>query len=205
MKAKGKLRYKKDDLVNKNSWLALNLRGVNKQINQETQHIFLKNNFRIIESTRNHPMYDVYMAIGPILREVTFEWWGYANKDTNAFLMISNFKQLKIFNLIITKYCVHRTNPLHSQRRQYTYQAVPNIEQFSRSNGFDALMTIRGLEKVNVTSSERVDIAVGRSEVSLREIDHFEAFLNQHLTLPRRVVTAPVSNALQSASSVAYI
>jgi hypothetical protein len=189
IKAKGTLRYKNDD-SDKKSWLALNLRGVNKQVNQETTSIFLRNNFRILDPHRNPAMSLVYEAIGPRLREVTFEWWAWAIKDNQTLAMIRNFAQLKIFNLVITRYCVNRQ--LHGQRRQYTHQNVDCIKKFSKSNGFDAIMTLRGLERVNVSNSKGL-IAADANEVSHVEISRFEIFLNEHLTMPRAPAARPVS------------
>jgi hypothetical protein len=186
IKAKHKLHYKKDNEVNKDSWLALNLRGVNKQINQETHNIFLKNNFRITDSVKNWTMYQVHMAIAPIIRVITFEWWAWANKDPQALFTMRSFVQLKVLNLIITKFCIQKPT-LQSQRRQYQYQGRNDIMKFSRSNGFDALVALRGLEKVNVSNSTNKDTAADRSDISLREIDQFAAFLNECLTQPKLV------------------
>ncbi|EPE24623.1 hypothetical protein GLAREA_08476 [Glarea lozoyensis ATCC 20868] len=187
VKADVPLRYKATDGKTQTK-LALNIRGVNKQINRESSSIFFRNTFRIQEARKHLAMYRTYQAISPSLREVTFEWWAWAIKDKNALELIGTFPNVKIFNLVVTQFCVNRDFFANSQRRQYLHQDVDGIDNFKRTNGFDALMALRGFEKVNVISSK---MHSPDREVSLKEMLRFEKFLNEHLTAPRVVRTKP--------------
>jgi len=54
----------------------------------------------------------------------------------------------------------------------------PTISKFSDMNGFETLIAIRGLEKVNVEN-------IKMDGVTAKEVEDFEIFLNKKLTQER--------------------
>jgi hypothetical protein len=89
-------------------------------------------------------------------------------------------KKLKVLHIIVTQWSVD-PSPYH--KRQHLLQDDLTIKRFSKTNGFDALLSIRGLQKVTVQNSKRHK-APGLSD---EELAAFEAVLMQRLTQPKLV------------------
>ena len=63
-------------------------------------------------------------------------------------------------------------------KRQFSYQDEPAVAKFRRTNGFDLLLSFRGLEIVTVEDKKP-------SRLTDAEFQAFESFLRQELTKPQ--------------------
>jgi hypothetical protein len=88
-------------------------------------------------------------------------------------------KKLKVLHIMITKWSVDAA-PYH--RRQHTFQNEDSVKRFRKTNGFDKLVAIRGLQKVTVQNCAGL---YGASDVTQEELVALEAFLMRELTKPR--------------------
>jgi hypothetical protein len=158
-----------------------------REMYQETRPFFYRNNFRISDMSKQLKV--IALHFQKFLREVEFEWWGWSLKDPNLLRFFQQCENLKIFHLVVTKYC---TSSVHN-RRQWQYQDDYTIRKWSRSNGFDALVALRGLERVEVRHAE----ADKKADATAAEIADFQAFLNRILTKPKPepVRNIPVTRA----------
>lgn len=163
------------------------LRGTCRQIYDETRSLFWRNSFRI------NGVCEKIKPLLPLLtdnlRELTWDWWAFKIKDVTTLRMINGFKQLKIFHLRLTKYCVYSDPmilPGGFTRVNYLHQSEPAVARFRRTNGFDELLSLRGLELVTVLNHHSGDIRVASGDLSGEELNAFELFLNKQLTQPRQ-------------------
>jgi hypothetical protein len=124
---------------------------------------------------------ETWSVLSRNIKEITFPWWGWARKTPKIFGSIAKCPNLKVLNLRLTPYAVG-TSTLH-HRRQHKHQDNEDIKKFSRANGFDALLELRGLEKVIVSNYINTDSVA--KEVTPAEIAAFEAFLMSNLTKPK--------------------
>ena len=165
-----------------------------RQIRKEALPFFYRNNFNVEDINKNKVLKDNWPKLSKNLQEVSFNWWGWSLKDPATLAKLALCPNLKIFNLVLTQYCVSRTGI--NQRRQHLYQDEPSIKNFSRTNGFDALVKLRGLERVTVKNHVGSLSAYGILD---SEITAFESFLNGILTQPR-AKKAEVSSFLRPLS-----
>jgi hypothetical protein len=158
-----------------------------RQMYQETRPFFYRNTFRISDMSKQ--LKPIVPEFRQFLREVEFEWWGWSLKDPNLLRWFQTCENLKIFHLVVTKYC---TDSIHN-RRQWSYQNDFTIKKWSGSNGFDALVLLRGLERVEVRHAQ----AEKKGNATDAEIADFQAFLTRILTQPKPepVRNIPVTRA----------
>ena len=149
-----------------------------RQIYEETLPFFYGNTFSISDIS---PKLKVMLPdLQKKLREVTFEWWGYKIKDPATLRMFLELSNLKVLHIRITKYCAPDVADPYA-RRQWQYQGDDTIKKFNKTNGFDNLVQLRGLDRVTVRKS-----AFPPAEnVSDQEMADFEAFLMRVLTQPK--------------------
>jgi len=66
---------------------------------------------------------------------------------------------------------------------QWLHRDVPEVKRFRNANGFDALVRIRGLDRINVTKGK--EAYMRDIEMTQKEVDDFAAFLNTIMTQPK--------------------
>ncbi|PVH83501.1 hypothetical protein DL98DRAFT_513025 [Cadophora sp. DSE1049] len=160
----------------------IQLRGTCRQIYEETSSIFWRNHFRI---------HDICRQIKPLLpklmeniQEITWAWWGFKIQDANTLRIFQEFEKLRIFHLVLSKYCVYSpTRPGSS--RQFLYQHEPAAAKFNKTSGFDNLISMRGLNIVTVENSTNDNCKIKPEDASDAEIQAFEAFVAKELTKQR--------------------
>jgi hypothetical protein len=156
--------------------IGLTLRATCKQIYEETEKFFFRNSFNV-DLTSQFKL--VPKQVCSKFVEVTTEWWSLAKKDKLMFEFINyNCPKLKVLNLRLTT-CPIDVSP-HDWRakRQWSHRDVPEATRFRNAGGFDALVQIRGLERVNVIRGD----SVNHDRLKDEEKDAFEAWLNTILT-----------------------
>ncbi|KAG4443272.1 hypothetical protein IFR05_001216 [Cadophora sp. M221] len=155
--------------------LGLALMQTCKQMLEEAKTIFYKNSFSINSVERVIP--DHLVAIREHLREVTFQWYGFSRRDGNAIKFFHSCPNLKIFNLVVTKW---GSNDTTHYRRQRRHQDVVAIKKFSKCVGFDEIVGLKGLDKVRVLDD-------GHSTFTVAERKAFRDFLTPILTIPKYI------------------
>ncbi|KAF4624850.1 hypothetical protein G7Y89_g13321 [Cudoniella acicularis] len=160
--------------------LTLAIRATCRQIYDEASPIFYRNNFRFYEVPKDPLAIISFEKLGVNMREVTFEWWAFVQKDKHALRMIGSFPKLEILHIVITRWCV---GDLRRPRRQRLHQNDNSISKFSKTAGFDEIASIRGLKKVTVSFS--TTNGPFRGSVSDAQLRTFEDFLNRELTQPK--------------------
>jgi hypothetical protein len=151
-----------------------------RQIYEEASPFFYRNNFKIVDPIKS--LKGSWDVLRQNIKEVTFEWWGFALKDPATLRALAKCPKLKLLNINLTQYCVGGDTRHH--KRQYQHQDKDSIKKFSRTQGFDALAEFRGLEKVTVSNPTGPFTAPAK-EVSNEEIAALEAFLMKTLTKPK--------------------
>ena len=68
--------------------------------------------------------------------------------------------------------------------RQFKFQDETSIKRFNKTNGFDVLVAIRGLQKVTVQNAASQFAA---KDLTQAELDAFAAFLTRELCQPKPV------------------
>ncbi|TVY68928.1 hypothetical protein LSUE1_G004834 [Lachnellula suecica] len=173
--------------------MAFALAATCKQIHEETRKFFFRNNFRI-DTNKEFKLIESYILQN--VREVTVGWWGFSKKDPATFEMLSSqCPNLKVLNLSITEYVIDI--PAGHHKYQRLYRNTPETKKFRTSNGFDALVGIRGLDRINVTLGTAFMI---HKIISKEELDAFESFLNTIMTQPKPEPITPVRKAVPKAS-----
>ncbi len=159
--------------------IGLALLRTSRQLRRECTPFFWNNNFKINEVVKNFiPHRD---QIAKNVREITFEWWGFAKKDVATLNFFAQCKQLKILHIRITQWAVDNKQWHH---RQFKFQDEASIKRFNTTNGFDVLVAIRGLQKVTVQNAAPQFAA---KDVTQAELDALAAFLTKELCQPRPV------------------
>ncbi|KAH7417872.1 hypothetical protein BKA64DRAFT_181639 [Cadophora sp. MPI-SDFR-AT-0126] len=182
----GSWQYCSDNIVP-----GIQLRGTCRQIYEETSSIFWRNHFHI---------YDICRKIKPLLpklteniQEITWSWWGFKIKDPHALRIFQEFERLRIFHLVLSKYCVYSpTRPGSS--RQSLHQHEPAAAKFNKTSGFDNLISMRGLETVTVENSTSDNCKIKFEDASDAEILAFETFLVRELTKPKEPQVCCISH-----------
>ncbi|KUJ22861.1 uncharacterized protein LY89DRAFT_312617 [Mollisia scopiformis] len=161
----------------------LQLRGTCQDIYNETKTIFWRNKFCIADLGKSFKM--GLSELLDNLREVTWDWHALKILDPQTLIALGLCKQLKVFHLRVTRSVVFGGDHLFD-RRQYTYQDEPLAAKFSRSNGFDELLQLRGLETITVENHDHYKFWVKDKYLSNAELKAFETFLASKLTLPKK-------------------
>lgn len=163
--------------------LVLNLRCASSQVLAESNRHFYSNNFHVGEMPKDESIFNILQKVGQNMVEVTFEWWGWAQKDPTTLAFIKSLPKVKILNVSLTEYCVN--GGLKSHKRQHLFQGIESIKKFNKSNGFDALVQFRGLEEVRVHRSPSLSLRPSNIDLNDDEIKALEVFLNAELTKPK--------------------
>ncbi|KAE9370692.1 hypothetical protein N431DRAFT_546473 [Stipitochalara longipes BDJ] len=161
--------------------LGLGLLRASRQIYREAIPFFRRNNFKITDVIKRFDQYRE--SVIKNVQEITFDWWGFSRKDTATLALFNECKKLKVLHVVVTQWSVD-PSPYH--KRQLLFQDDLSIKRFSRTNGFDALLAIRGLQKVTVQNS-KIHKAPGLSD---EELAAFEAVLMRELTQPKPAKTS---------------
>jgi hypothetical protein len=141
---------------------------------QESLTFLYRNTFSINRlGTASLPKYSTVWQSR--VQYLNFWWVGYA-KDGAAFRWMAKLPKLKTLQLSYCNFDVNKRLP--HQNKLYQNDAEVSWGP-SRTNGFDSLVKLRGLEKVTVTVSK----GVGTKD----EKQVFETFLMGILTLPKVV------------------
>lgn len=156
--------------------MGLNLRATCKQIHEETEKFFFRNSLSISLSKE---FKSIQKYICNNVREVTWDWVGYSLKDQQLFDCLNySCPKLKILNLQVSWLTIDNGD-IH-RRRQYSHRDVEEAKRFRNTGGFDALVSLRGLELVTVTL--RNDTLPAQITMTQQEVDAFAAWLNTILT-----------------------
>jgi hypothetical protein len=159
--------------------IGLALLRTSRQLRRECTPFLWKNNFKINEVVKNFiPHRD---QIAKNVQEITFEWWGFAKKDVATLTFFGQCKQLKTLHIKITQWAVDNKQYHH---RQFKFQDETSIKRFNKTNGFDVLVAIRGLQKVTVQNAASQFAA---KDLTQAELDAFAAFLTRELCQPKPV------------------
>lgn len=121
-----------------------------KQIYDEGRKFFWKNVFNLTDCIRVNEGY--LGMIGANLTVAEFDWWGFAIKDPHSLRIIGGLPKLKVLTIVLTQYCVN--GHLSDHKRQHKYQDEVSITKFNKTNGFDAIVDIRGLARVIVKNKD---------------------------------------------------
>lgn len=154
-----------------------------RQIRDEGLPFIYRNKFSISSQDAYNGGYSCLLQPGSTawenIKEISYEWWGYAIKDKRAFEALARLPKLKVLQLLITTFVLDASH----HRRQWSYQTDDNVKAFRRANAFDQLVQLRGLEHVTVGRSSTNPPAPGA--LSKADEVKFQVFLNNVLTLPK--------------------
>ncbi|KAH8667505.1 hypothetical protein BGZ60DRAFT_564706 [Tricladium varicosporioides] len=182
VKILGPIRIRPSILCTTSRNLVLNLRCASNQVLNESNRHFYRNNFHVSEMPKDESIFNILHKVGQNMVEVTFEWWGWAQKDPTTLAFIRSLPNVKVLNVSLTEYCIN--GGLKSHKKQHLFQEIQSIEKFNKSNGFDALVQFRGLEKVKVHRSPSLSLRPSNIDLNDDEIKVLEVFLNAELTKP---------------------
>jgi len=154
-----------------------------RQIYEETRSLFWRNNFKISDFNKQTKL--LVPLLTENLREVMFGWWAFKLKDPQILRMLKDCKKLKILHLRLTKWSILSDNDSSNPRRQYLHQDEPAVAKFKRTNGFDDLLSLRGLELVTVKNDYEDRARLKPEALSDEELKAFESFLSKQLTQPK--------------------
>ncbi|CZR51233.1 uncharacterized protein PAC_01108 [Phialocephala subalpina] len=193
----GSYQYCPDEIL-----AGIQLTATCRQIYEETRSMFWRNHFRIRD------IFDKQAKLlAPVLtenlRKVTWSWWANKIKDPNTLKTFMQCKNLKIFNLRLTKYAVFSASHGYtSSKRQFLYQDEPAVAKFKLTNGFDELVSLRGLERVTVKNDYPSDeVKIRPEDLSDQELKAFETFLTQMLTQPKQPNEPPAKKAKRTTNT----
>ncbi|KAE8441336.1 hypothetical protein EG329_005485 [Mollisiaceae sp. DMI_Dod_QoI] len=154
-----------------------------RQIYEETRRVFWGNNFRVDR---------VYKEIKPLvpvlmenLRDATFTWWSSKIKDQRTLRMFKRCNKLKVLRIVLTCYALSQHAQFYNPGKQYLYRDEPAADKFKDSDGFDELVTMRGLQLVVIYNHHVENMQVKSGDITEKELKAFEAFLNKKLTRPK--------------------
>jgi len=162
-----------------------------RQVYEECINFFYNNNFVLHDTGKKFDLFKE--KLGNNLQEVTVQWWGSQRRDPAIFKYLTGCPKLKILHLVTTNWVINATH----QKTQTEYQDDNTIRKFSRTNGFDNLVQIRGLRMVTV---RHINDNLVEAEVTKEELNVFEAFLMGKLTLPLPLKAVLVSSWMQKRS-----
>jgi len=181
--------------------MGLSLRATCKQIHEETEKFFFRNTFSMSLSKE---FKTIQKYICNNVQKVTWDWVGFSLKDQQLFDCLNySCPKLKFLNLQISWLTVDNSD-LH-RRRQYSHRDVPEAKRFKNTGGFDALVSLRGLELVTVTRRECIHNA-SRATITQKEVDNFAAWLNTLVTLEKYQppARASIAKKVEVTASVSF-
>ncbi|ESZ90153.1 hypothetical protein SBOR_9458 [Sclerotinia borealis F-4128] len=173
--------------------LALGLLATCRFINTECMPFLWKNTYNMSAPTIKDFKFSKQTLIENV-RHIKCAWSGYRSQDLLVFGMIASCTKLETLEIELTPNCVE-AGPYNRHKVQYLHQEDSSIRKFSRSNGFDKLISLRDIKKVIV--SRRWKMALS-SFVTEEELKTFEKFLIEKLTTPVAVVPPMVFTPLSS-------
>lgn len=137
-------RDEKEPEASKAKTLGLSLMQTGRWVYNECRPIFYQNFFHVSSYNLKH-LAKIQPALAQNLQNVTFSWWGFAQKDPKVFMFLMKI-DFKVLNLLVTRYVCEVQ---HHTRQRY-YQSDPRGHPFNGANGWDALVQLRGLKKITV-------------------------------------------------------
>lgn len=105
-----------------------------------------------------------------------------ARKDPMTFEYFNTCPNLQTFNLIVTRFACNVHGTYHQVQKRFPNE--PSIEPFGRANGFDQLVSMRGLKKITVTR-EQGEYAAPIATFPDSKLQALEDFLTQWVTQPK--------------------
>ncbi|KAM3084208.1 hypothetical protein ACMFMG_001686 [Clarireedia jacksonii] len=160
--------------------LGLGILATCHAIYQECIPFFWKNTFTVNDLPKSFQSIKEYFMRN--VRKASFEWFGYRMKDPLTLQMLHKCKKLESLHIVLTGHC--GSGGLYD-RPQYLFQDDPSIRRFCKTNGFDSLISFRGLKRVTV--SRTATTSNYYASASKAEFDTFEKFLIMKLTEPVQV------------------
>ncbi|KAE8442390.1 hypothetical protein EG329_003406 [Mollisiaceae sp. DMI_Dod_QoI] len=157
-----------------------------KDIYQEARPFFYRNNFHILDIRKHEPIEPVLPALMDNMREVTFSWLGIQVREIPILKFLATCKNLKTLNVILNSCCLQQGPGSLHYLPQKQYQNDDTIKKFRGCRSFDRLVSLRGLERINVCRALRDPDIVDDAERKA-----FEDFLNRILTQPKPISNAP--------------
>ena len=120
------------------------------------------------------------------VRHIKFDWFGQRMKDPLIVAMIAACSNLETLEIYLGRTCSDGSY----SRQQRLHQGDNSIRMFNRTNGFDKLISLRGIKKVIVKRAPEFLVSVTKAEV-----ETFEKFLIEKLTTPvaQPAVSSPIS------------
>ncbi|QSZ31049.1 hypothetical protein DSL72_000610 [Monilinia vaccinii-corymbosi] len=167
------------------SRLALGLLATCRSINAECTKFLWKNTFDLsAPSMKSLKIYKEILVQN--IRHVKCSWTGSYSKDMFILGMITNCQNLESLEIKLGGGCVERPNgyAYYTRKPQHLYQDDNSIRKFSRTNGFDRLVSLRHLKNVVVTTTFGFEAAIRDGTVTEAEVKTFEKFLRKKLTTP---------------------
>ncbi|KAG4031280.1 hypothetical protein MFRU_009g00700 [Monilinia fructicola] len=165
--------------------LALGLLATCRSVNAECEKFLWKNTFDLSVPSLKTLKLDKQILIQNI-RHVKCAWTGSFTKDVFVFGMLASCPNIETLEIKLNGGCVERANgfALYSRKLQFLYQDDISIRKFSRSNGFDKLVSLRHLKKVVVSKAFGIEQVMSSGFITEAEIKTFEKFLIKKLTTP---------------------
>ncbi|KAF7915882.1 uncharacterized protein EAE98_010962 [Botrytis deweyae] len=167
--------------------VALGLLASCRSINAECMQFLWKNTFDLNACSikRLREVKDILIQNA---RNFKYEWSGSGSgqsKDMLILGMLASCEHIDTLHLVLWGSCVDGRRTWYNRKPQHMYQNDPTVpavvQKFSRSNGFDKLVSLHDLKKVIVTKHWTFTDASGLTDV---EFKAFEKFLNDKLTTP---------------------
>jgi hypothetical protein len=157
--------------------LGLGILATCHAIYQECLPFFWRNTFVVNDLPKSFQFMKEYFMRN--VRKASFEWFGYRMKDPLTIQMLHKCKKLESLHVVLTGHC--GSGGLYD-RPQYLFQDDTSIRNFSRTNGFDSLVSLHGLKQATV--SRTATTSTFYHTASKAEFDIFEVFLIKKLTEP---------------------
>lgn len=117
------------------------------------------------------------------VQHVRYDWGGNQGKDFFILAMLATCTKLESLEIVVDVRCVNRpTQGWNSHKPQRLHQDDSRIQKFSRTNGFDKLISLGELKKVIVTKNWTLDHAIKHGQVTEAEFKAFGDFVKEKLT-----------------------
>lgn len=170
------------------------LLATSRTINKECMQFLWKNTFALNAfSLKDLKLYKKTLTENA--RHIKCSWTGYRHHDSIIFAAIPSFAKLESLEIVLTWSCVEDRNLiLRRSVPQYLHQDDESIRKFSKTLGFDKLISLRGIKKVIV--SRQPNFGIHAPQVTEAEIKVFEKFLIKKLTTATPPISPPVVSSL---------
>ncbi|KAI9650708.1 hypothetical protein NHQ30_000730 [Ciborinia camelliae] len=166
--------------------LAFGLLATSRSINAECAQFLWKNSFNLSAPSMKCLKNNKECLIRNV-RHVKFTWTGSHTTDLFILGMIASSPNLETLYVKLGSTCVEKgpnSYPHYVRRPQYLHQGDNSIRKFSRTNGFDKLISLRGLKKVIVSKHWGLEAAIRVGTLTEADVKAFEKFLMEKLTTP---------------------